>query len=65
MRQHQPKTLVVWGKNDPIFLPAGAAAYRADLPKADIHLLNSGHFALEEDAPEIAQLITRLFGQQP
>ena len=63
LREHRPKTLIVWGRNDPIFLPAGAEAYRADLPKAEMHLLNTGHFALEEDAPEIARMIIRTFAQ--
>ena len=63
MRDHGPKTLIVWGRADPIFLPAGAEAYRADLPAAEVHLLNTGHFALEEDAPEIARLIVRSFGR--
>ena len=63
LRERKPKTLVVWGKGDPIFLPVGAAAYRADLPNAEVHLLNSGHFALEEDADEIAGLIVRMFAR--
>ena len=63
LRERQPKTLIVWGQNDPIFLPAGAQAYQANLPSAEIHLLDTGHFALEEDAPEIARLIIRTFGR--
>ena len=62
LKQHQPKTLIVWGKNDPIFLEAGARAYLADLPKAQIHLYDTGHFALEEEAPAIAREIVRTFG---
>ncbi len=62
MRDYRPKTLIVWGRADPIFLPAGAQSYRADLPTAEVHLLNTGHFALEEDAPDIARLIVRSFG---
>jgi pimeloyl-ACP methyl ester carboxylesterase len=53
-RAHQPPTLVVWGKNDEIFGPAGAEAYRRDLPDAEVHLLDTGHFALEEDLEFIA-----------
>lgn len=53
-RKHQPPLLAVWGKNDPIFIYPGAEAYRADLPDAEIHLLNTGHFALEEDVQTIA-----------
>ncbi len=56
-RTHQPPLLAVWGKNDPFFLPPGAEAHRRDLPKAEIHLLDAGHFALESKGPEIAALI--------
>ncbi|KQR08021.1 hypothetical protein ASF90_17870 [Xanthomonas sp. Leaf148] len=56
-RKHQPPLLAVWGKHDPAFIPAGAQAYAKDLPKAEIHLLDTGHFALETHAPEIAQYI--------
>lgn len=54
-RKHQPPTLVVWGKNDPIFGPEGAKAFLKDLPKAELHLLDTGHFALEEDSAAIAE----------
>jgi pimeloyl-ACP methyl ester carboxylesterase len=57
LRQHQPKTLVVWGKNDPFFTVAGANAYKRDVPKAEVHLLDAGHFALEEHADAIARRI--------
>ena len=63
MRAHQPKTLIVWGKNDEFFIPKGAEAYRRDLPKAELHYFDTGHFALEEDAPEIARDIRRFFGR--
>lgn len=53
-RKHQVPTLVVWGKNDPIFTVAGAQAFKQDLPKAEIHLIDAGHFALETKAGEIA-----------
>ncbi|HKY62493.1 MAG TPA: alpha/beta hydrolase [bacterium] len=59
LRKQQPPALIVWGKNDPAFIAAGAEAYRRDLPKAQIHLLDAGHFAVEEKAVEIAQLILR------
>lgn len=59
MREHQPPTLVVWGKYDPSFDVAEAAAYRRDLPKAEIHVLEAGHFALDEKPAEIAGLIDR------
>jgi pimeloyl-ACP methyl ester carboxylesterase len=57
LRQHQPPTLVLWGKYDPSFTVAGALAYGQDLPEAEIHLLDAGHFALDEATPEIAQLV--------
>jgi pimeloyl-ACP methyl ester carboxylesterase len=53
-RQHQPPTLAIWGKNDPFFLPAGAEAYRRDNPKAQVHFLDTGHFAIETHAGDIA-----------
>lgn len=56
-RDNQPPTLVVWGKNDAIFLAEGAMPYRRDLPKAEIHLLDTGHFALETHGQENAYLI--------
>lgn len=56
-RDQQPPTLIVWGRNDPIFLAAGAYPYLRDLPKAEFHLLNTGHFALEEDGDIIGALI--------
>lgn len=57
LRQHRPPTLVAWGANDPSFVAAGATAFRADLPEAEIHLLDAGHFALDEKTDEIAALI--------
>lgn len=68
-RTRQPPTLIVWGKNDVIFPAEGAHAYLADLPKAELHLLDSGHFALEDKGHEIAALMTdflhRTLGQKP
>jgi pimeloyl-ACP methyl ester carboxylesterase len=57
LRNKRPPTLVVWGKNDPIFGPKGAEAFRRDVPDAEIHLLDSGHFALEEDYNSIADFM--------
>jgi pimeloyl-ACP methyl ester carboxylesterase len=57
LRTHQPPLLAVWGRNDPFFLPAGAEAFRRDLPDAEIHLLDAGHFALETRGGEIGGLI--------
>ena len=56
-RKHQPPMLIVWGKNDKIFPAAGATPYLRDLPNAELHLLDSGHFALEEDGEEIGTLM--------
>jgi pimeloyl-ACP methyl ester carboxylesterase len=56
-REARPPALVAWGRNDEIFGPAGAEAYRRDLPDAEIHLLDAGHFALESSGPEIAGLV--------
>ena len=50
MREHQPPMLIVWGKNDAFFPEPGAQAYKKDLKKIDFHILNTGHFALEEEA---------------
>ena len=58
-REHQPPTLVVWGKNDFIFPAEGAYPYLRDLKNIEFHLLNTGHFALEEDGDVIADLIRR------
>ena len=60
-RKHQPPTLITWGRHDPFFTEAGARAYLKDLPKAELHLLDSGHFALEEDTAQIATLIHQFF----
>ena len=60
LRHRQPKLTAAWGKNDPFFTPAGAHAYRTDIPDAEIILLDTGHFALEEEADTIAELTTRL-----
>ena len=62
-RDHQPPFLAAWGKNDPAFIPAGAQAYRRDLPKAEVHLLDTGHFALETHADEIGQLILKFLDE--
>ena len=53
-RKYQPPALVVWGKNDEIFGPQGAEAYKRDLKNIEVHLLDTGHFALEEDCDVIA-----------
>lgn len=63
IRDNRPPLLAVWGKNDPFFLPAGAEAYRRDQPKAEIHLLDAGHFALESQGPEIAAIVLDFLGR--
>jgi pimeloyl-ACP methyl ester carboxylesterase len=62
-RNHQPPLLAVWGRHDPAFIPAGAEAYKRDLPDSKVHLLDTGHFALETHANEIAQFIRSFLGQ--
>jgi len=57
LRKHQPPTLVVWGKNDQIFVVDGAHPYKQDLPNAEAHIIDTGHFALETHGAEIANLI--------
>jgi pimeloyl-ACP methyl ester carboxylesterase len=56
-RMHQPPLLAIWGRNDPFFLPAGAEAFKRDIPAAHVRLLDAGHFALETHAGEIAAAI--------
>jgi pimeloyl-ACP methyl ester carboxylesterase len=63
-RAHQPPLLAVWGKNDPFFLPAGAEAFKRDLPNAEVHFFNTGHFALETHAQEIATAIRDFLERQ-
>lgn len=60
--QYQPKTLIVWGKNDPFFIPAGAEAYKKDLPQARLVWLDAGHFVLDENAATVAAEIKTSFG---
>ena len=58
-RKYQPPTLVVWGRNDLIFTKEGAVPYQRDLKNIEVHLLDTGHFALEEEGELIADLISR------
>lgn len=57
LRKYQPPTLVVWGKYDAIFTVAGATAYKRDVPRAEVHVLDAGHFALDDASAQIAALI--------
>ena len=54
LRTHRPPLLAVWGKNDPFFLPPGAEAFKRDVPDAEVHFYDTGHFALETHGSEIA-----------
>jgi len=56
-REHQPPTLIVWGKNDEIFPADGAEPYKRDLKNLEYHLIDTGHFALESHGEEIAHLM--------
>jgi pimeloyl-ACP methyl ester carboxylesterase len=56
-RAHRPPTIIVWGKNDKIFPEAGAHPYLRDLPEAELHILDTGHFALEDKLDEIAPML--------
>jgi pimeloyl-ACP methyl ester carboxylesterase len=64
LREHQPPTLVVWGKHDLSFTVAGAIAYGEDVAEAEVHLLDAGHFALDEAAPQITALIHSFFARR-
>jgi pimeloyl-ACP methyl ester carboxylesterase len=56
-RKHQPPTLITWGKNDGIFTVEGAELFKRDIPSAELHLLDTGHFALEEEVDRIGSLM--------
>lgn len=60
-RKYQPPTLIVWGKNDTVFPTEGAIPYQRDLPNAEMHLIDTGHFALETHGQEIASHIEKFF----
>jgi pimeloyl-ACP methyl ester carboxylesterase len=63
-RKYQPPTLIVWGRNDPIFIAPGAEAYKNDLKNAELHLLNGGHFVLEEHHETVAGIISQFLGKR-
>jgi pimeloyl-ACP methyl ester carboxylesterase len=65
LRAHRPPTLVVWGRYDPSFIAPGAEAFRRDLPEAEIHLLDAGHFALDEKVDDIARLMIDFLSRHP
>ncbi len=60
LRTHRPPLLAMWGKNDPFFIPAGAEAFKRDVPDADVRLLDTGHFALETNLDDIASAILKM-----
>jgi pimeloyl-ACP methyl ester carboxylesterase len=62
-RKHQPPMLIAWGKNDQIFPAAGAEPYKRDLKTLEFHLLDAGHFALESNGAEIAELMRGFLGK--
>jgi pimeloyl-ACP methyl ester carboxylesterase len=64
LREHKPPLLVVWGKNDPSFIAPGGEAYKRDAPDAEIHMLDAGHFALDEKNDEIAALVLAFLARQ-
>lgn len=64
LREHQPPTLVLWGQNDLFFTPEGATAYRRDLPDAEIRLLDSGHFVLEDHLDEVVAWMQHFYREQ-
>jgi pimeloyl-ACP methyl ester carboxylesterase len=61
-RAKQPRMLIVWGSNDPFFTVEGAKAYQRDLPEAELHLIDTGHFALEDSCDFIAERIRKFLG---
>lgn len=63
-REHKPPLLAAWGRHDPFFIPPGAEAYRRDLPDAEVHFLDTGHFALETHHLEIAALMRDFLGRK-
>lgn len=63
LRTHQPPTLAVWGRNDPFFIPPGAEAFRRDNPRAEVHIIDAGHFVLESNLDEVAELVRAFLGR--
>jgi pimeloyl-ACP methyl ester carboxylesterase len=61
LREHRPETLILWGQKDVFFAPEGGEAYLADLPDAELHRLDSGHFVIEDSLEEVASKIRRFY----
>ena len=64
LREHKPPTLVAWGKNDPSFIAAGGDAFKRDLPDAEIHQLDAGHFVFDEQTDGVARLVLAFMAKQ-
>jgi len=64
LREHQPKTLICWGQNDIFFTPEGGEAYLKDIPNAEIHRLDSGHFVVEDCLEEIVTNMQRFYAEK-
>ena len=64
-KAHKPPLLAVWGRNDPFFLPPGAEAFKRDIPDAVVRFFDTGHFALETHAAEIAEEIRKFASRLP
>ena len=64
LQDHQPKSLIFWGQNDIFFTREGGEAYIKDLPNAEMHRLDSGHFAVEDSLDEIADGIIRFYSEK-
>lgn len=64
LREHRPPMLVVWGRYDPSFTVAGATAYKRDVPDAELHILDAGHFAMDEALDQIARLVRDFLGKR-
>jgi len=63
LKDRQPKTLIVWGKNDPLMLPAAAEFVKQVVPAADLRFFDGGHFVLDENADAVAEAIIATFSQ--
>lgn len=65
LRERRPPTLIVWGRYDPVFGIAEVEALKRDLPKAEVHMLDAGHFALDESVVDVARLMRGFLGRLP
>ena len=63
LKDRQPKTLVVWGRNDPLFLPANAELVKRNVPTAEVRYFDGGHFVLDEYSDAIAEAIIETFSR--